>query len=222
MAIMGFGAISTVSCMNQHATQIAEQERVEAEQKKLARQTVQPDKLGIGATPFSTPKSDWKQGAIPHLYQTDPAWADRPYAGGTMRANACGPTSLSMVYVYLTGRTDMDPVAMAAFADQNNFAPTGATEWAFMTQGASMLGLSSENIHATREDVTNALANGMPVICSVAPGDFTTTGHYIVLGSIDARGMVEVFDPNSPYNSAKRWEIQRILSQTTACWAFWV
>ena len=60
---------------------------------------------------------------MPHLYQTDPAWANKSYAGGTVRANACGPTSLTMVYIYLTGRTDLDPGAMAAFADENNFAP---------------------------------------------------------------------------------------------------
>lgn len=159
---------------------------------------------------------------MPHLYQTDPAWASEPYAGGTVRSNACGPTSLAMVYVCLTGRTDMDPASMAAFADEHNFAPTGATEWSFMTEGAAMLGISSTHINPTRRSITEALAGGRPVICSVDPGDFTSVGHYIVLRSIDERGMVEVFDPNSPYNSARRWGIQRILNQTKACWSFWV
>lgn len=67
-----------------------------------------------------------------------------------------------------------------------------------MTEGASMLGINSAYINPSRRDITNALANGRPVICSVSPGDFTTVGHYIVLRSIDDRGMVEVFDPQQP------------------------
>lgn len=85
-----------------------------------------------------------------------------------------------------------------------------------------MLGINSAYINPSRRDITNALANSRPVICSVSPGDFTTVGHYIVLRSIDDRGMAEVFDPNSPYNSARRWGIQEILNQTQACWSFWV
>ena len=222
LVLVGCGGLAIYSSAQQRAAEETAQAEAAAEKIRLANQTVDPDKLGIGAYAVSTPRSEWTQGTMPHLYQTDPAWANKSYAGGTVRANACGPTSLSMVYIYLTGRTDMDPGAMAAFADANNYAPTGATEWSFMTEGASMLGINSAYINPSRRDITNALANSRPVICSVSPGDFTTVGHYIVLRSIDDRGMVEVFDPNSPYNSARRWGIQEILNQTQACWSFWV
>ncbi len=222
IALLGGGGFAIHFANQQRAAEEAAQAEAVAEKKRLAAQKVNPLRLGIGAYPVSTPRSEWKQGTMPHLYQTDPAWAQLPYAGGTVENNACGPTSLTMVYVYLTGRTDLDPGDMAAFADQNNFAPTGATEWSFMTTGASMLGLNSTALPITRNAITQALANGSPVICSVLPGDFTAVGHYIVLKSIDDRGMVEVFDPNSPYNSARRWDIQRILTQTRNCWSFWV
>lgn len=221
LVLVGGGGLAIYSSAQQRAAEEAAQAEAAAEKKRLANQTVNPNKLGVGAYAVSTPRSEWTQGTMPHLYQTDPAWANKSYAGGTVRANACGPTSLTMVYIYLTGRTDMDPGAMAAFADANNYAPTGATEWSFMTEGASMLGINSAYINPSRRDITNALANSRPVICSVSPGDFTTVGHYIVLRSIDDRGMVEVFDPNSPYNSARRWGIQRIINQTNVCWSFW-
>ena len=32
----------------------------------------------------STPRSDWRAGEAPFLYQTDPQWASHPYAGGTV------------------------------------------------------------------------------------------------------------------------------------------
>lgn len=222
LLVVGLGTFGIVSTMQKREAEIIAQEQAAAEKKRLAAQVVHPSKLGMTALPASTPKSEWKQGTMPHLYQIDPVWSNKPYAGGTVRANACGPTSMAMVYACLTGRTDMDPAAMSAFADQNGFAPTGATEWAFMTQGANMLGINSVQIHPTRTDVENALSNGRPVICSMYPGDFTSVGHFIVLRSINERGMVEVFDPNSPFNSARLWGIQQLLQQTNACWSFWL
>ena len=202
--------------------QVQEQQATEQERREQAERKarVQVPKLGPTAWPASTPKNEWQAGTMPHLYQIDPAWAYRPYAGGTVRTNACGPTALCMVYVYLTGNTDYDPARMAAFADAGNYAPTGATEWRFMTQGASKLGLRGRELRPDRSHVEAALRAGHPVICSVLPGDFTNVGHYLVLGGIDDRGLVEVFDPNSPLNSARRWGIQRVLSQTAMSWEF--
>lgn len=91
---------------------------------------------------FSTPRSQWQAGTMPHIYQIDPAWSELPYAGGTIRENACGPTCLTMVYIFKTGRTDMTPVDMCALSEAGNYAPTGATEWSFMTRGAWQLGLN--------------------------------------------------------------------------------
>lgn len=72
---------------------------------------------------FSTPRSQWQAGTMPHIYQIDPAWSELPYAGGTIRQNACGPTCLTMVYIYKTGHTDMTPVDMCALSEAGNYAP---------------------------------------------------------------------------------------------------
>lgn len=217
-----FGVHAALSSWQQAAADAAQQEQASREAQQRAAERVDVSALGMGALTASTPKNAWQQGTMPHLYQSDPLWAELPYGGDTVRANGCGPTSLAMVYVYLTGKTDLDPGAMAAFADAHNYAPTGATEWAFMTEGAQLIGLQSKAIPVTRSAITQALEAGRPVICTVEPGDFTNIGHYLVLKSIDDRGMVEVFDPNSPANSARRWGIQRIIDQTANCWAFWV
>lgn len=52
---------------------------------------------------FSTPRSQWSAGTMPHIYQIDPAWSELPYAGGTIRQNGCGPTCLTMVYIFKNG-----------------------------------------------------------------------------------------------------------------------
>lgn len=220
LLIVGAGGFNLYGAIQRGKEEEAARIEAAEEKKRLAKQTVNPLKLGPTLVPASTPKSEWRAGEMPHLYQTDPAWSKAPYANSDVRTAACGPTCLSMVYVYLTGKTDLDPAGMAAFADQNNFAPSGSTEWRFMTDGASMLGIASSTLPASRESVTAALDAGKPVICSVRPGDFTLVGHFIVLKSIDERDMVEVYDPNSPFNSAKRWGINRILQQAEALWSF--
>ena len=176
--------------------------------------------LSPTAFPISTDPSSWRAGEMPHLYQTDVRWSWLPYGGGDVATNACGPTVMSMLYVYFTGGTDMDPGAMAAWADYNNYAPTGATEWAFMTEAAAAFGFSGEMVNPTRETIEGALRAGSPVVCVVNPGDFTNVGHYIILKSIDDFAMVEVYDPNSPERSARKWDIVRVLNQTDVAWVY--
>ena len=90
----------------------------------LAAQSLMQQNVGTGRrsaptqeeTAHSTPAHAWRKGEVPFLYQIDPQWSDEPYAGGNIHENGCGPTCLSMVYISLTGKTDLDPVAMARFS----------------------------------------------------------------------------------------------------------
>lgn len=170
---------------------------------------------------FSTPRSQWQAGTMPHIYQIDPAWSELPYAGGTIRQNACGPTCLTMVYIFKTGRTDMTPVDMCALSEAGNYAPTGATEWSFMTSGAWQLGLNGTELHNDCDSMTQALRSGAPVIAAVRPGTFTNVGHYIVLYGIDDADQIEVFDPNSASRSARRWGVVEVLNEVEAMWAYY-
>lgn len=171
-------------------------------------------------TAHSTPAHAWRKGEVPFLYQIDPQWSGEPYAGGNIHENGCGPTCLSMVYISLTGKTDLDPAAMARFSDQNGFTVDGMTAWALMTDGAAMLGLRSTELSASADVVRAELEAGRPVICSVRPGDFTTTGHFIVLAGLTDDGQVMVRDPNNAGNGDHPWDLDRILGQCTNLWAF--
>lgn len=171
-------------------------------------------------TAHSTPAHAWHKGEVPFLYQIDPQWSCEPYAGGSIHENGCGPTCLSMVYISLTGKTDLDPAAMARFSEQNGFTVDGMTAWALMTDGAAMLGLRSAELSASADAVRTELEAGRPVICSVRPGDFTTTGHFIVLAGLTDDGQVMVRDPNSAGNGDHPWDLDRILGQCANPWAF--
>lgn len=168
----------------------------------------------------STPASEWRQGTVPYLYQIDPQWADEPYAGGDIRENGCGPTCLAMVYVALTGNTDYTPVEMARFSEQNGFVSDGLTAWTLMTDGAAMLGITGTEISADPDQVRSTLESGQLVICSVRPGDFTTTGHFIVLAGLAENGEVIVHDPNSAERSEHTWDLDRVLDQCANLWSF--
>ncbi len=167
----------------------------------------------------STPIDQWRLGEVPALYQTDPAWAGQPYAGGTIGENGCGPTCLAMAYIALTGNRDRGPVEMAELSERLGCTVDGMTAWSFMVDGASALGLSSEELSADPEAVRAALGAGKVVICSVLPGDFTTTGHFIVLAGLNADGTVAVRDPNSAERTARSWDLQRVIDQCANLWA---
>lgn len=173
-----------------------------------------------GAGAHSTPKSSWERGEMPYLYQTDTAWSERSYAGATIGESGCGPTCLSMVYVYLTGKTGKDPASLCAFSELGGYVDGGLTAWTLMTDGAAQLGLTSEEVPADASRIAAELEAGHPIIASMRPGDFTTTGHFIVLAGIDDAGNLTVRDPNSPDRSAQTWSIDTVLAQCANLWAF--
>lgn len=185
-----------------------------------------PDILSAGKSALdafspaqSTPRSQWAYG-MPTLYQTDPAWADAGYAGETIGDSGCGPTCLSMVHIALTGSTDYAPPEMCAFSEENGFAEDGATLWTLMSEGAARIGLHSEELPADASRVLANLRAGNPIICIMGPGEFTTTGHFIVLSGATADGLVEIKDPNSPARTQRLWSIEEILPQCRNLWAF--
>lgn len=178
-------------------------------------------KSGAGATAIaSTPKSEWKRGSTPALYQTDAQWAGTHYARDTLAKSGCGPTCLSMVYVNLTGRTEMDPPKMCAYAENGGYVDAGATSWEFMTKGARGLGLNAEELPADKSMIKGRVGAGHPVIAIMGPGDFTTSGHFIVICGIDESGRAIIRDPNSEENTKKAWDLDRIIAQARNFWAY--
>lgn len=167
-----------------------------------------------------TPKSEWKKGTVPTLYQTDPDWANVRYAENSFSESGCGPTCMAMVYAALTGATDKDPAAMAALATDGGYAGPDGTAWLFMTEGARTLGLNATEVPADEQSIRREIVAGRPIICSMGPGDFTTTGHFIVITDIDQNSNLVVRDPNSPERTAKSWSFDTVLGQCRAIWSY--
>lgn len=146
----------------------------------------------------STPADQWQKGSVPYLYQIDPQWKSAAYAGSTVEEAGCGPTCLTMAYVALTGKQDYDPPKMSRFSEDNGFVDSGLTTWTLMTEGAAKLGLNSQELPASVASVNAALEAGHPVILTLGPGDFTSTGHFVVVAGRADDGNWIIRDPNSP------------------------
>ena len=171
------------------------------------------------ATVSSTPRELWRKGSMPYLYQIDPEWADAEYAGGTFSETGCGPTALSMVYIYLTGNTDLDPVQMAQFSTDNGYATEGeGTSWTLMSEGAAQLGLSGQMIYASTDNLRSALEAGNPLVCVMNPGAFTEIGHFIVIERLGSNGKALVHDSNSVGRSMRTWDLDLICQEAAGVW----
>lgn len=163
---------------------------------------------------------DITPGVIPHLLQWDERWGYQTYGDNMIAVNGCGPTVISMVAAGLTGDNTITPYKVAKFAEQNGYYEGDAgTSWSLMTEGAQQFGIYGEEIGLSRDTVFSALENGYPVICSMRPGDFTTTGHFIVLVGIED-GKIRVNDPNSVERSEKLWDYDTLEYQINNLWMF--
>ena len=159
-------------------------------------------------------------GVIPHLLQWDERWGYQIYGDNMIAVNGCGPTVISMVASGLTGDNTITPYRVAKFAEQNGYYEGDAgTSWALMTEGAAQFGVYGEEMGLSEEAVFSSLENVNPIICSMSPGDFTTTGHFIVLVGIED-GKIRVNDPNSVKRSEKLWDYETLYPQISNLWVY--
>lgn len=167
------------------------------------------------------PLSKAEISTIPSLYQWDERWGYAAYGEGIMGYTACGPTSLSIVLSYLTQDTTLTPLKIAQFSDKNGYYIDGqGTQWQLFYDYSERVGVSCTSLTINHAAFLSALQQNHPIIASMVPGDFTTSGHLIVLAGLDEMGNVIVRDPNSSTRTAKHWDINLILSQTSAAWEF--
>ena len=158
---------------------------------------------------------------IPLLLQWDQRWGYHQYAGEVMGLSGCGPTALSMVAIFMTGDITKNPCWVADFASQNGYAVDGSgTAWSLMLEGAQQIGLSSKEIPVERGRIENNLQAGNPIIALMGPGDFTSSGHFIVLTGMQD-GRLKINDPNSRKHSEKTWDVNQVLEQTRAAWVYY-
>lgn len=158
---------------------------------------------------------------VPHFYQWDTRWGYTVYSSTTFALTGCCPTSLSMAYAGLTGKTDITPYDMGTRAQNGGYMTQyDGTDGSFLVAEAPSLGLACTEIGVDADALRAELSRGNVVICNVGPGDFTTGGHYIVIAGLADDGTLIVNDPYSAVRSAKTWDVDQVIGQTKALYSY--
>ena len=155
---------------------------------------------------------------MPLLLQWDERWGYEEYAGEFMSISGCGPTTLSMVCIYLLDDPKYTPIYIAQFAEANGYGVKGnGSSWTLISQGGKQLGLDVTEIPLDENRIIRNLNAGNPIIIVVGPGLFTTTGHFLVMTGYED-GYVTVNDPNSPRKTAQKWLLTDVMKDIKNLW----
>lgn len=176
-----------------------------------------PSAKNITHTPDMTPYLNTD--TVPLFLQWDSRWGYLPYGSDVAGLTACGPVCLAMAAIYVTDNPAFSPDAMIRFAAEEGYYVSGSgSSWTLISQGGPKLGLSVTELPLDEGRILKSLAAGHPVICAMRPGDFTSSGHFIVIAGTE-NGFLRINDPNSKANSQKLWSYDQIKGQIRNLWS---
>ena len=160
--------------------------------------------------------------SVPLFVQWDKRWGYEKYSGNFFAASGCGPTTLSMVVVYLTHNREASPIAVAKYSKEAGYSVDGSgSSWTLISEGCRHYGVKAKTVALDESRMKAELDAGHPIVVNVGPGDFTDTGHFMVITGYDDEGF-SINDPNSIEKSGKRWLFRNISSQIRAVWSMYV
>lgn len=160
--------------------------------------------------------------SVPLFVQWDKRWGYEKYSGNFFAASGCGPTTLSMVVVYLTHDREASPIAVAKYSKEAGYSVDGSgSSWTLISEGCRHYGVKAKVVALDESRMKAELDEGHPIVVNVGPGDFTDTGHFMVTTGYDDEGF-SINDPNSIEKSGKRWLFKNISSQIRAVWSMYV
>ena len=161
-----------------------------------------------------------KEQEFPLFLQWDRRWGYESYGDSCIGLAGCGPTCLSMVLFYLTRDETYTPDKIAAYSVENGYYVGGTgTSWVLMEDIAKLYGIKVNSISSTANNMRAVLDNGGIIICAMGKGDFTLSGHYIVIYGYENEGFM-VNDPNCVERSVRRWTFSEIETQIKSIWVY--
>ena len=153
---------------------------------------------------------------FPFYTQYDERWASVPYGNGTIKSSGCGPTSMAMVMQ--SYGNNVTPVDTSNWSLEHGYRINGqGTSWDFFKAIGNTAGLTTTQFNS-KDQVKEYLRDGVPVIASMTPGEFTKGGHFLVLSSLKGDS-ITVNDPASSERTKKLYNADYVLGQTKQFWA---
>lgn len=143
-------------------------------------------------------------------FQTDPRWKNIPYAvkgeSSTIGGSGCGPSSAAMILATWADK-NVTPKTECAWALKNGYKALNSGTYysyfvpAFKRYGLKCTQLNSANIYGNsttsyHAQAKTAVDNGDLVIACMGKGNWTRSGHYIVVWKISGN-TIFINDPAS-------------------------
>lgn len=170
--------------------------------------------------------TDSKNAKLPLYLQTDERWGEVAYgpagANNDLAHNGCALASLAMIASYWQ-QANITPERILQWAHNDYFVPGQGTSWQIFADYASQNGYHYENLGNYFNRAKAFMNEGIPIIISVNPGTFTTTGHLMVL-TTDSSGALKVYDPNDSPNKKhylKTYTSDVFIEEGVNYWALW-
>lgn len=142
--------------------------------------------------------------------QTDPRWKNHNYSAKgekkTIGSSGCGPTAAAMVIATLQDK-NVTPVTTAQWSMAHAYkALNQGTYYTYFVPQMSVYGIACKRLNtsnlygksssAAHTEALNALKNGDWVIACMGKGNWTSSGHFILLYGYE-NGYVYINDPAS-------------------------
>lgn len=161
-----------------------------------------------------------KNEEFPLFLQWDARWGYAPYGESCIGISGCAPTCLSMIIFSLTRDESATPDKLADYGMKNGYYAAGiGTEWSFLTDAPKKYGITSSEIGLDETAIKKELDKGHPIIVSLRPGDFTVSGHFIVIYGYTQEGFL-IHDPNSRIRSSEAWTFEVLKPQIKNLWFY--
>jgi hypothetical protein len=164
---------------------------------------------------------------VPLILQRDERWGKKVYGSGeksnTFADNGCAIASLAMIDSFWSKDTPT-PDKILDWAGNQFFLPGQGTSWQIFPQFAEHFGYQFLDLGNSFDAAYKKMEQGMPVIISVQPGTFTTTGHLMVL-ALTEEGTIQVLDPNDSPEKAhykKTFSKEVFEAEGLNYWCFWL
>ena len=165
--------------------------------------------------------------------QTDPRWKNKSYSAKgestTIGASGCGPTAMSMVLATWADPM-VTPETECAWALAHGYkAPHQGTYYSYFAPAAKRYGLSCRQLNAAsiygnagsshHATAKAEIAKGNLVIACMGKGNWTSSGHYVLVWKIDeANDIIYINDPASTKASRVRGSYKLFRQQVKYYW----
>ena len=149
---------------------------------------------------------------LTYFNQNDGRWAQTNYGPqNSIQIYGCGPTVLAMLVSSLT-QNYIPPDEMAAWAYEHGFFSQNSGSFhSIIPEGAAQWGMTAEPLQdISYESILHQLHDGKLIVMLMGTGQFTSSGHFIIVRGVSVSGKLQIADPNSSENTMTEWDYETL------------